>query len=241
MSAKNIFNHVSYEQDPRWTAVDDYTLSHLHPTSRANHSSLKYCLENSRDQGLPDISSYASLGKFLALQCQIGNVKHALEVGTLGGYTAIWIASQIPDIHVTTVEVDPKHAEVARHNIQKAGLGDRVEVLDGPGLKVLPKLKAEIDSGKRARFGFVFIDADKENNWAYFDQAVDMSVSRACVCVDNMVRMGRLVAEEAQGKTGVIGARQVIENAGKDARVDAVVMQTVGEKNYDGFLMAVVK
>ncbi|MCJ1438726.1 hypothetical protein MMC27_008116 [Xylographa pallens] len=239
MSTENIF--VSHKPDPKWIAVDGYTLSHLHPDSHPHHKLLNNVLINIRDQGLPDISTYPVLAKFLALQCRIGKVEHALEIGTLGGYTAIWIATQNPRIRVTAIEIDPRHAEVARQNIKMAGVSDRVTVIVGAGLDVIPKLQEEVNVGGRPKFGFVYIDADKMNNWAYFQATVPMTLPGGCIFVDNIVRKGNIVCEEYQGDEGVIGARQVIEGAGKEERVDVVVLQTVSEKSYDGVLMAVVK
>ena len=174
-------------------------------------------------------------GKFFALQCRMLGVTHALEVGTLGGYSAIWLATENPNLHVTTIEFDPHHAEVARANIADAGVADRIEVILGAGLEVLPQLWEEIRAGKREKVGFTFIDADKLNNWNYFDWAVKMSVPRACVVVDNVVSKGKLAMEsEAAGNDMVRGARELVEKVGKDERVDATVLQTVGEKDYDG-------
>ena len=181
------------------------------------------------------------MAKFLALQCRLGGYTHALEVGTLGGYTAIWLASENPALHITSIEFNPKHAEAARQNIAFAGLSERVEIVEGAAEEVMPKLLAEVEQGKRERVGFTFIDADWENRWVYFNLAVKMSAARACVCVDNMVVRGTLVAPEEQGDEGVQGARKLVEEVGKDERVDAVVLQTVGEKDYDGFLFAVVR
>ncbi|KAI9758710.1 MAG: hypothetical protein M4579_002885 [Chaenotheca gracillima] len=242
MSApQNVFTGSYFEQDARWSAVDAYTISHLDKTSAPIHDALQSALANSIKRGLPDISSFPTQSKFIALQCRIGKVQHALEVGTLGGYTSIWIASQNPSIRITTVEIDPKHAEVARENIRLAGVADRVDVVLGAGLDVLPKLLAEVEAGSRPRYGFTFIDADKLNNAAYFDLAVKMSLPSGTVYVDNIVQKGRLAAEGETHAEGVVGARKVVEQAGKDQRVDAVVLQTVNEKNYDGFLLAVVK
>ena len=162
-------------------------------------------------------------------------VKHALEVGTLGGYSAIWLATENPDMTVTTIEYDAAHAAVARENIRAAGVADRVDVIVGAGLDVLPKLYEEIRSGERERFGFAFIDADKLNNWNYFDWAVRMSVPGACICVDNVVSKGKLaMGEEAEGNMMVRGGRECVEMVGRDGRVEGVVLQTVSEKDYDG-------
>jgi predicted O-methyltransferase YrrM len=241
MASQKPFTAPQYEHDPRWAAVDTYTLSHLHPPTRENSSALTSALSNSLSQGLPDISTYPALGKFLALQCAIGRVTHALELGTLGAYTSIWIATTNPSIRITTLEISPVHAKIARENLEAAGVSDRVDIIVGPALESLPKLQAEIEAGTKEKLGFVFIDADKVNNWAYFDASVPLCRSGACIVVDNIVRKGNLVAEEAQGTVAVQGARRVVEGAGKDERVEATCLQMVSEKNYDGILMAVVK
>ncbi|KAF2873119.1 O-methyltransferas-like protein family 3 [Massariosphaeria phaeospora] len=230
----------SYERDPRWTAVDEYTFSHLHPApSSPSPSALTAALRHSEAQGLPDIAVSPSQGKFLKLQAQLAKAKNILEVGTLGGYSTIWLASSSPDVQIVSVEVDKHHAAVAKANLENAGLADRVEIRLGPGVEVLPTLAEEIKEGKRGKLQLTFIDADKENNWNYVDAAIGMSEPGACIIVDNVVRKGQLVT--AQDDPRVEGARRVIENVGKDDRIDGVVMQTVGEKNYDGFLVAVVR
>jgi predicted O-methyltransferase YrrM len=188
-----------------------------------------------------DDSTYPAFGKFLALQARAVNAKHVLEVGLLGGYTAIWIATQMPDVRITSLEINPHHAKVARENVERAGVGDRVEIILAPALESLHKIKKEIESGSRPKFGFTFIDADKENNWAYFDYAADLSLPGAPIVVDNVIRKGYIVQKEHIDESPVAGAREVIECAGKDPRVEACLMQTVSEKNYDGFLYAVVK
>lgn len=231
----------SYEQDPRWTSVDTYSLSHLHPTTRTNpsHSVLTHILQNCKTKGLPDIAVSPSQGKFLKLQAQLIRAKNVLEVGTLGGYSTVWMATASSDIKVTTVEVDRHHASVATSNFEHAGVSSRVEVKLGAGIDVLPQLAEEVKEGKRGKYQLVFIDADKENSWNYVDIALGMCDSGACIIVDNVVRKGQLTNEK--GDERVQGARRVIENVGKDDRLDGVVVQTVGEKNYDGFLMVVVK
>ena len=247
MSASRIFTSAGYEQDPRATAVDQYTASHLLPSTQPYNDALQHALQNSIDKGLPDIACYPLQGKFLAVQCRIAGAKRVLEIGTLGGYSSIWFASAGPDVQVTSVEVNSKHREVARENIAFAGLSERIDVMLGAGLDVLPKLAEEINAGKREKFDFVFIDADKENNWAYFNLVVPMVRERTCIYVDNVVRKGTLASEEAakeaaaEGDHRIEGCRTLVENVGKDDRVEALVLQTVSEKNYDGFLLAVVK
>ncbi|KAF1966287.1 O-methyltransferas-like protein family 3 [Bimuria novae-zelandiae CBS 107.79] len=231
----------SYEQDPRWTAVDHYSLSHLHATSQASPTNevLAHALANSKKQDLPEIAVSPSQGKYLKLQAQLIRAKNILEVGTLGGYSTIWLASAGKDVHVTTIEVDAHHAEVAKANLEHAGVADRVDVRLGPGVEVLPQIAVEVKQGKKEKFQLVFIDADKVNNWNYVDSAVGMCEKGACVIVDNVVRKGRL-AEDVDDPN-VQGARKVVESLGKDPRLDGVVVQMVGEKNYDGFLFAIVK
>jgi predicted O-methyltransferase YrrM len=236
-----VFTNDEYEHDERWTAVDAYGVSNLHPPSRSNEAGLNATLEHIRDSGMVDDSTYPAFGKFLALQVRVANAKHILEVGVLGGYTAIWIATENPSARITCLEIDPHHAKVARENVDRAGVGDRVEIILAPALQSLAKIKNEIHSGSRPPFSFTFIDADKENNWAYFDYAADLSIPGAAIVVDNVIRKGYIIQEEHIGESPVAGAREVIEKAGKDARVEACLMQTVSEKNYDGFLYAVVK
>ncbi|MCJ1230128.1 hypothetical protein MMC12_006799 [Toensbergia leucococca] len=240
MSNDDHYSVPQYEKDPRWTSIDTYAASHLHPPSRSNHAGLTHAIENSKVNNLPDIACYPGQGKFLALQARAMGAKHILEIGTLGAYSTIWLTSVGPDVRITTIEVSEKHAAVARDNLEAAGVSDQVELLVGNALEVLPKILDEVETGKRERFTFVFIDADKEFGWEYFDWSVKMCRKQACIIVDNVVRKGQL-ADAGDKDTRVVGSRRVVENAGKDARVDAVVLQTVGEKNYDGFLMAVVQ
>lgn len=230
------------EQDPRWTAVDEFQVPHLDPPTRPYHDVIEHAYTNSLEKGLDDISVSRSQGKFLSIQCQIVKAKHVLEIGTLGAFSTIWMASSSPHVKVTTIEIEPEIAEIARENIRFAKLEDRIELIVGAALDVLPRLASEIEQNKRERFDFSFIDADKENAWPYFDRAVKMTVPRGVVYVDNVVRKGLLAdADLAKREPIVAGIRRVVEEVGKDSRVDAVVLQTVGEKNYDGFLMAVVK
>ena len=232
----------TYETDSRWTAIDEYTLSHLHPSTRPNHAGITHAAENSAAKGLDDIASPGVVGKFLALQCRMLNAKHVLEFGTLGGYSAIWMATENPGLKVTTFEFDPSTAKVAEENFAKAGVSDRVECIVGPALHALPQIYHDVQSGQRERFDFTFIDADKLNNWTYFDWAVKMSRQGACLVIDNVVAKGKLAdAKAAETDSMVRGGREAVEQVGKDERVEATVLQIVGAKDYDGFLMAVVK
>ena len=176
------------------------------------------------------------------MQCKLIKAKHVLEVGTLGGYSTIWLASSSSDIEVTTIEVDEHHAKVARESIANAGLSDRVELIVGSGVDVVARLSAEVQQGKRPKFDFAFIDADKPNNWNYLRETTSMSRAGACLIVDNVVRRGTTANDElAKTDKAVEGSRLVIEEAGRDERLDATLLQMVGEKNYDGMLICVVK
>ncbi|GAW20814.1 hypothetical protein ANO14919_103250 [Xylariales sp. No.14919] len=227
-------------QNKTWTAVDGYTQGHVHPATAPNHKVLLDALRNSRDKGLPDIASAPTVAKMYALQCKAKGVKHALEFGTLGGYTSIWLATVNPGLQVTSLEISAHHAAVAQENVDNAGVADRVAIRLGAALDTLPQLAADIAAGAKPRLGFVYIDADKQNNWTYLDRVVALCEPGAVIYVDNIVRGGRLV-DEANQEPQVQGARRVVENAGKDSRIDSVVMQFVGEKGYDGMLMAVVR
>ncbi|CAC9892932.1 unnamed protein product [Aureobasidium pullulans] len=228
--------------DPKAVATDLYTLNHLHPSTAHNSSILSRTLENSAAQGLPPIYSPRAFAKFLALQVKAINAKHCLEVGTLGGYGSIWLASENPGLKVTTLEFDPHHAEVARDNIATAGLTERITVHVGPAIETLPTVLSDIDAGKLETFDLVYIDADKGNNWNYFDAAIKGCRKGAVIMVDNVVQGGAIASEDEIWNTQehVMGARRVIENAGKDKRVSATVIQTIGEGSHDGFLYAVV-
>ncbi|KAL8953124.1 MAG: hypothetical protein Q9222_001007 [Ikaeria aurantiellina] len=235
-------SHGSFETDTRWTAIDAYTLSNLHPLPHPNTSALFQTLKHSQANALPDIGCPAVQGKFFALQCRMLNVTHSLELGTLGGYSALWLLTMSPQLRVTTIEYDAHHANIARENFEAAGVVERVEVIVGSGMDVLPRILEEVEAGRRPRFGFAFTDADKENNWNYFDFAVRMSKAGACIVVDNVAAKGQLVDAEFAKESGrVRGARKVVEKVGTDERNEATVLQTVSEKDYDGFLIAAVK
>lgn len=221
-------------------AVDAYVKHHLIPADKG----LENAYANSTKNGLPMIAVSPTQGKFAAMLTTIGSARNILEVGTLGGYSSIWFAQAMKGRgKVTSIEVVPHHRDVAIDNLRTAGVQvpEEVDVLLGAGLNVLPKLAAEIERGEREPFDFVFIDADWDNQWNYFDFGVKVSKGKGAViyvdnAVGNMLESG-IVGNNEREKDAV----DLVAKVGGDDRVDAVVMQTVGSKNYDGFLLAVVK
>ncbi|KAJ5993323.1 S-adenosyl-L-methionine-dependent methyltransferase [Penicillium sp. IBT 35674x] len=239
-STHEIYDALPSGKDPRPNAVDTYFKTHLH--SADYHNALEAIHRDSLVAGLPDIACSAPQAKFLMLQARMCNAKRILEVGTLGGYSAAWFAMTSPQTKVTTVELDPHYATVARQNLEKAGLGERVEILQGLGTTVLQGIKEEVHRGEREKFDFAFIDANKQDNLAYFKVAMDITRERAVIIVDNVVRDGRVAsAEEAEKDDRVKGTRDLIEGIGEMKDIEATAIQTVGEKNYDGFLIALKK
>jgi predicted O-methyltransferase YrrM len=219
-------------------AVESYTSKHLLSRSDIPKDALEHALSESKKSGLPPISVSPSQGKFLKIQCQLQGAKNILEIGTLGGYSTIWFASAGKDVHVVSIEINPKHRDVAVDNIKYAGLSGQVDVVLGAALDVLPEFAREIEEGKRPKFDFAFIDADWDEQWDYFDWAAKMTNKGGCIYVDNVVKQ---LLESGMTDDGAEEVPELVERVGRDIRVDAVVMQTVGAKSHDGFLMAVVK
>jgi predicted O-methyltransferase YrrM len=195
---------------------------------------LREALRESEKSGLPAIAVAPNQGKLLHLIAKVRGAKSILEIGTLGGYSTIWLGRALPKGgHLISLELSEKHAEVARKNVARAGL-DNVEVRVGPALESLLKLKEE---GRT--FDLAFIDADKPNNPAYFTAALEMSTPGSLIIVDNVVRGGR-VADAKSEDAAIIGTRLLYEMVTKEPRVSATAVQTVGTKGHDGFLMALV-
>ncbi|WP_019816380.1 O-methyltransferase [Saccharomonospora saliphila] len=214
--------------EQRWTAVDAYFDEHL----TGHDEALDAALRASEEAGLPPIAVAPNQGKLLHLLARTTGARRALEVGTLGGYSTIWLARAVaPDGAVVSIEADPAHADVARGNLARAGLADTVDVRVGRALEVLPTLQGPFD--------LTFIDADKENNPRYFRAAVELSRPGSVIIVDNVVRRGA-VADPDSHDPSVRGTRELIEAMAGDARVDATAVQTVGGKGYDGFALALV-
>src|SRR6185437_10847643 len=215
--------------DKLWKSVDDYLAEKLLPEDPA----LKGAIERNTAEGLPAIDVSALQGRFLYLLARLHGARRILEIGTLGGYSTICLARALPaDGKLISLELEEKHARVARQNIIAAGLTERVEIRVGPALESLTRLQAE----KAGPFDFVFIDADKPNTGPYFERAMEMCRSGSVIIADNVVRKG-LLADAMSKDANVQGMRRFIDTVAKDRRVEATTLQTVGAKGYDGFTL----
>lgn len=216
----------------QWNAVDAYICDQLVPSDPA----LDAALAASAAAELPAINVAPNQGKLLQLLAQSLGACRILEIGTLGGYSTIWLARALPaDGRLVTLEADPKHADVARRNIANAGLSDIVELRVGPALDTLPPVA---DEGL-GPFDLIFIDADKENIPAYFDWALRLTRRGSLIIVDNVVLHGA-VADAHSDDPRIQGVRRFNELLAAEPRVSATVIQTVGSKGYDGFAIVLV-
>jgi predicted O-methyltransferase YrrM len=215
-----------------WGQVDRYINELLVPSDAA----LDAALHASDAAGLAPIAVSPSQGKFLHLLARLQGARTILEIGTLGGYSTIWLARALPaDGRLITLEYEPKHVEIARANIARAGLADRVEVRHGRALDTLPQLAAE----KRGPFDLIFIDADKTGYPDYFAWALKLSRRGTLIIADNVIRKGA-VADAASTDANVQGVRRFTELVAAEPRVSATALQTVGAKGYDGFAIILV-
>jgi predicted O-methyltransferase YrrM len=215
-----------------WGAVDDYFAQRLAPSDAA----LDAALAASTAAGLPAINVTPAQGKLLQLVAMLCGARRILEIGTLGGYSTIWMARALPSGgRLITLEIDSAYAAVARQNLECAGLSDRVQVWVAPAAESLEKLSASAAEP----FDLIFIDADKESSEPYFQACLLLSRVGTVIVVDNVVREGAVIDEtSADGK--VHGVRRLIDFLARDGRVAATAIQTVGSKGYDGFVLAVV-
>ncbi|MCV7445411.1 O-methyltransferase [Mycobacterium paraense] len=216
--------------DPTPQDVDAF----LDSTVVGDDPALTAALQASDAAGLPQIAVSAQQGKFLSLLAGAIGARRILEIGTLGGFSTIWLARGAgPEGRVVTLEYEPKHADVARSNLERAGVADRVEVIVGAALDTLPTLNG-------GPFDLVFIDADKENNAAYLEWAVRLARPGSVIVVDNVIREGRIL-ETQSADAKVRATRQTLQAMGENPRLDTAVLQTVGAKQWDGFALAVVR
>ncbi|KAA6217408.1 O-methyltransferase [Streptomyces filamentosus] len=214
----------------QWNDVDAYLTDLLVPADEA----LTAALADSAAAGLPEIAVAPNQGKLLHLLAQVQGARRILEIGTLGGYSTIWLARALPDGgRLISLEYDPRHAEVARGNLARAGLADRAEVRTGPALDALPLLEEE----GAGPFDLVFVDADKANNPHYVSWALKLSRPGTLIVVDNVVRGGRVAAEDP-ADPAITGTRAMFDLVAREPRLDATAIQTVGAKGHDGLLLA---
>lgn len=215
----------------QWTAVDRYFTDLLVPSDPA----LDQALQTSAAAGLPPHNVSPNQGKLLLLLAQIQGAQSILEIGTLGGYSTIWLARALPSNgRLITLEAAPKHAEVARANIAHAGLSEVVDLRLGQALSTLPQIAAEGHT-----FDLIFIDADKPSNPDYFAWALKLSRPGSLIIADNVVRNGAVI-DSSSNDPSVQGVRCFNELLASEPRVNATAIQTVGSKGYDGFAIAIV-
>lgn len=216
--------------DARWDAVDAYATGLLQPSDPVLDTAIR------ESAALPNIAVAPAQGQFLHLLARAVNARRILEIGTLGGYSAIWLGRALPDDgRLISLEISEVHAAVARRNIEHAGLATKIEVRVAPALDTLAQLKADHE----APFDLVFIDADKRNTPAYFAAAVDLAHAGSLIVVDNVVRDGKLIDLENDDPNAA-GMRTLIEQMAADRRITPAVIQTVGVKGWDGFAFALV-
>ena len=218
--------------NPLWTAVDRY----LDDTLVGHDPVLEAALAASEEAGLPSIQVAPNQGKMLSLFARMLGARRVLEIGTLGGYSTIWLARGVgPGGRVVTLESDPKHAAVARANLERAGVAGRVEIVVGRALETLPGVAARNDGS----YDLFFVDADKESIPRYYEWCMKLAHPGSLIVVDNVVREGAVI--EADSEDGrVQGVRRFNEIVAADPRVTATTIQTVGVKKHDGFAMVLV-
>ena len=215
-----------------WTEVDRY----LDDTLVQQDTPLIEALRSSDAAGLPPISVAPSHGKLLHLLARIQGARRILEIGTLGGYSAIWLARALPpEGRLVTLEYDPRHADVARANLVRAGVAERVDIRVGPALDTLPQIAAE----RQEPFDLIFIDADKRSNPDYFQWALRLSRRGSVIVIDNVIRRGAVI-DAGNGDENIRGVRKMHELIAAEPRVSATAVQTVSVKGYDGFTLVLV-
>jgi predicted O-methyltransferase YrrM len=215
----------------RWFDVDEYIIGHL----IGEDDALASALRNNEVSGLPPIDVSVTQGKMLHLLARMANARRILEIGTLGGYSTIWLARALPDDgRLVTLELEPHHAAVARENVDKAGVGEKVEIRVGPAALTLTAMTDD------ASFDFIFIDADKPNNVIYLREAIRLARSGGTIIVDNVVREGGVLDAQSDDER-IAGTRALFEMLSAESRIDATAIQTVGAKKWDGFVLAVVR
>ena len=216
-----------------WTAVDSYLTEKL----IAPDAALTAAMRANAAANLPSIDVTATQGKFLHLLARICGARRILEVGTLGGYSTIWLARALPaGGRLISLEFEPKHAAVATENVRNAGLSDRVEIRVGAAAESLDQLHAE----GAAPFDLIFLDADKPNNAVYLESSLRLSRPGTVILVDNVIREGAILDLDS-GDPSIQGTRRLFDALASHPQLDATALQTVGSKGHDGFVLAMVK
>ena len=224
---------IEHKSRPEWVAVEQY----LSDAVVHQEAALRRAVQSAADAGMPAIEVTPNAGKLLKLLVMTCGAKHVLEIGTLAGFSTIWMAQGLPDDgRLVTCEYLTKHAEVARKNVDAAGVGHKVDIRVGAALDTLPALEKE-DQGP---FDFVFIDADKENDPQYLEWAIRLGRPGTTIVMDNVVWEGA-VLDPALDEVNAPGIISALTMMGEDSRLDATVIQTVGSKGWDGFALAVVR
>jgi predicted O-methyltransferase YrrM len=218
------------EPDEGWIAVDRYIAGHLLADDPAA------AIQANAAAGLPDIDVSPPQGKMLHLFARMTGARRILEVGTLGGYSTIWLARALPaDGRIVTLELEPHHAAVARANVDAAGVGALVDIRTGAALDTLDAMVA----AGEGPFDLVFIDADKQNNTAYVDRAIALGRAGTTIVVDNVIREGGVLDATSEDER-IVATRRLFDALAADPRLTATAIQTVGAKKWDGFILAVV-
>ena len=221
------------KDQPTWTAVDQY----LNQKLIGPDAALEAALAANAEAKLPAIDVAPNQGKLLHLLVRMSGARRILEIGTLGGYSTIWLARAIPsDGVVVTLEAEPRHAQVATENIRRAGLDHLVQLRLAPALETLQQLVAEAVPP----FDFIFIDADKPNNPVYLDWALKLSHPGTVILADNVIREGAILDPQSTDPS-VTGTRRFFDEASANRRLTATAIQTVGTKGHDGFALAIVE
>ena len=215
-----------------FSKVDDYLIDLFSLEDDVLKKTKQSIIEN----GMPEISVSANQGQFLYLMAKLCNAKQILEIGALGGYSTIWLARALDGSgKLTSIELEPEHAKVAKENIERAGLSDKVEILVGDALNILPEL--EIDN---TTYDLIFIDAEKTQYVSYFNYALKMSRKGTLILADNVIREGQILEENSSDEM-VIGAKKYNEMLSKNDRVITSILQQIGHKDYDGIAISIVK
>lgn len=222
---------IEHKSRPEWVAVEQY----LSDAVVHQEAALRRAVQSAADAGMPAIEVTPNAGKLLKLLVMTSRAKRVLEIGTLAGFSTIWMAQGLPDDgRLVTCEYLTKHAEVARKNVDAAGVGHKVDIRVGAALDTLPALE-DADP-----FDFVFIDADKENDPQYLEWAIRLGRPGTTIVMDNVVWEGA-VLDPALDEVNAPGIISALKMMGEDSRLDATVIQTVGSKGWDGFALAVVR